>query len=210
MRPEVGAVESPTAAHDARRHDDSSPVAGSPDTAVSAKPCPWCGKPPREIDLRETTDVTGEVIGYYAVECHACVTAPGGPSRFCGVHADSRDDAIRAWNMRASTKPSPSYAPVYAAALYPDLAGIVRRHGYALAVHGSLARDFDLVCVPWADVVSSEQLVLDAITSEFDIRVIGGAETKKHGRRAYCISIGHGECRLDLSFMPPLIVGASK
>ena len=42
-------------------------------------------------------------------------------------------------------------AAVYAAALYPDLAEIAREHGYALAVHGSLARDFDLIAVPWRE-----------------------------------------------------------
>jgi hypothetical protein len=47
-----------------------------------------------------------------------------------------------------------NYAPIYAAALYPELSEIARSHGYALAVHGSLARDFDLICVPWAVQIS--------------------------------------------------------
>ena len=47
-----------------------------------------------------------------------------------------------------------NYGPVYAAALYPDLASLFHRHGYALAVHGSLARDFDLVGVPWGEIVA--------------------------------------------------------
>lgn len=40
-------------------------------------------------------------------------------------------------------------APFYAAGLYPKLADIFRSHGYALAVHGSVGTDFDLIAVPW-------------------------------------------------------------
>jgi hypothetical protein len=99
-------------------------------------------------------------------------------------------------------KPTPSYSPMYAAALYPDLAVIARKHGYALAVHGSLRRDFDLVAVPWADVPSDPQTVVDELCRDFMIRQIGKPEAKIHGRTAWTISIGHGECALDLSFMP--------
>lgn len=96
-------------------------------------------------------------------------------------------------------------APVYAAALYPGLAEIFRKHGYALATHGSLAADFDLIAVPWNDEVSSHEEVLKEICSTFSIRVCGDAEQKKHTRIAYCVSIGFGECRLDLSFFPGVL-----
>lgn len=102
-------------------------------------------------------------------------------------------------------KPKPHYAPVYAAALYPDLATIAREHGYALAVHGSLARDFDLIAVPWVDNPSEPATVLDDITSKFAIRLITPKDKgndKPHGRQAFTISIGHGDCALDISFMP--------
>lgn len=99
-------------------------------------------------------------------------------------------------------KPDPSYAPVYAAALYPGLAVIARRHGYALAVHGSLQRDFDLIAIPWVDECSDPQKVVDEFCEDFCIRQIGRIGEKKHGRRAWTISIGHGVCSLDLSFMP--------
>lgn len=95
-----------------------------------------------------------------------------------------------------------NYAPVYCA-LYPQLAEIARRHGYALAIHGSLGRDMDLVCVPWVDVVSDPRVVIDEITGTFAITLIGdGPEPKSHGREAWTISIGFGECFLDLSFTP--------
>ncbi len=102
-----------------------------------------------------------------------------------------------------SDKPSPSYAPVYAAALYPDLAIVARQHGYALAVHGSLRRDFDLICIPWVQNPSPPRDVVEAFISGFAIREVGGEPTtKEHGRIAYTLAIGFGECALDLSFMP--------
>lgn len=96
----------------------------------------------------------------------------------------------------------PNYAPVYAVALYPKLCKTFQKHGYALAVHGSMARDFDIIAVPWAEEVSSPQEVLKAITDGYVIHVVGEPDTKNHGRVAYTISVGFGECALDLSFFP--------
>ena len=97
-----------------------------------------------------------------------------------------------------------NYAPVYCA-LYPELAEIAREHGYALAIHGTLGRDGDFICIPWVDQPSHPQQVVDAICSRFSIRQINGIEEKKHGRVAYTLSIGHGDCALDLSFMPTIM-----
>lgn len=103
----------------------------------------------------------------------------------------------------SDVKPPPSYAPVYAAALYPQLAEIARNHGYALAVHGSLRRDFDLIAVPWVPNPSHPRDVIEAFVSQFAIREIGGEPTtKEHGRIAYTLAVGFGECAIDLSFMP--------
>lgn len=96
---------------------------------------------------------------------------------------------------------SANFAPAYCA-LYPQLAKVVRSHGYALAVHGSMARDFDLVCIPWRERVDPPSTVLKSITTRFAIRLIGGADKKKHGRIAYTISIAFGRCSIDLSFFP--------
>lgn len=96
----------------------------------------------------------------------------------------------------------PNFAPVYAAALYPGLARICVDNGYALAVHGSLARDFDLIAIPWTDEVSTPDKVLDEITTKYSVRLIGEVGQKKHGRTAYTLSIGFGDCSLDFSFMP--------
>lgn len=97
-----------------------------------------------------------------------------------------------------------NYAPVYCA-LYPELAEIARRHGYALAIHGSLGRDMDLVCIPWIEAPSDPEEVVNDIVAKFALRrhqkdwVV-----KEHGRRAYILNIAFGECAIDLSFMPRL------
>lgn len=94
-----------------------------------------------------------------------------------------------------------NFAPVYAC-LYPQLAEIARSHGYALATHGSMARDFDLVCIPWTDAPSDPQAVVDEMVATFAIREEGKPETRQHGRLIYTLAVKFGECFIDLSFMP--------
>jgi hypothetical protein len=46
-------------------------------------------------------------------------------------------------------------------AMIPLLSECAREVGYALAVHGTLGRDLDLVAIPWTeDAVSAEALIL--------------------------------------------------
>lgn len=91
-------------------------------------------------------------------------------------------------------------APLYAM-VYAQLAEIARAHGYAMAVHGSLAKDFDLICVPWVEDAADPQVIVDAITSSFVLRVIDSPAMKLHNRLCYTLSFG-GNVYLDLSFMP--------
>lgn len=93
-----------------------------------------------------------------------------------------------------------NHGPIYVA-IYAELAEIARAHGYALAIHGSLAKDFDLICVPWADVVSPPQAVVDDMGSMFAFEPQGPV-LKNHGRIAYTLSISWGEAFIDLSFPP--------
>jgi hypothetical protein len=97
-------------------------------------------------------------------------------------------------------KPS-SYAPMYCV-LYPQLSEISRKHGYAMAVHGSLQRDMDLICIPWIDQPSEPQMVVDEIVRTFAIKTVGEPDTTHHGRERWTVSIAFGECFIDLSFMP--------
>lgn len=94
-----------------------------------------------------------------------------------------------------------NYAPIYCA-LYPQLAEVARRHGYAMAVHGSLARDFDLICIPWIEHPSDPAAVVKQITEKFAIKTVGEPDTTHHGRERWTVSIAFGECFIDLSFTP--------
>lgn len=99
------------------------------------------------------------------------------------------------------------------ASLLPILVASARTAGYALAPHGSMARDLDLIAVPWTDeATSAEDLILRLIAAS------GGhltpcplvaehankhsvAVEKPHGRRAWSIHLGH-QLYLDVSVMP--------
>lgn len=92
-------------------------------------------------------------------------------------------------------------APMYCA-MYPSLAEICRSHGYALAVHGTLARDFDMIAVPWVDNPSEPQVVVDAITSKHAVNEVAGSpELMRHNRLCYTLAL-YGEFFFDFSFMP--------
>lgn len=94
-----------------------------------------------------------------------------------------------------------NFAPVYAC-LYPLLADIARKHGYALATHGSMARDFDLVCIPWVEKPSKPLTVVDEIISTFSMRQVGDPDVAEHFRIRYTLAVKFGECFIDLSFTP--------
>jgi hypothetical protein len=97
-------------------------------------------------------------------------------------------------------KPKPSFAPVYAF-LYPNLATIARKHGYALAIHGSLQRDMDVIAIPWIAEPSESIDVVTEICDSFCFKQIGLPDITYHGRMRYTLSI-YGEAFVDLSFMP--------
>lgn len=94
-----------------------------------------------------------------------------------------------------------NFAPLYCG-MYLDLAEIAREHGYALAVHGSLARDFDLICIPWVESPSAPDDVVRAFEDRFALRQTGEPDVTFHGRKRYTMVISFGECFLDLQFMP--------
>ena len=98
-----------------------------------------------------------------------------------------------------------TYAPVYCS-IYPDLAEAVKAHGYALAIHGSMQRDFDLVCIPWTETASHPMRVIEAISEQFALSLVGDGVDKFHGRKAYTLLFGSWGTFLDLSFMPRIEV----
>ena len=104
----------------------------------------------------------------------------------------------------------PIKAPAYAA-LYPQLCEVARANGYALAIHGTLARDMDLIACPWSpQAESAEKLVADIWKAcqwlhnrEFENEEKYRPEEKAHGRRAWTIPLMSGAA-IDLSVMPKI------
>lgn len=100
-----------------------------------------------------------------------------------------------------------NYGPFYAAGMYPKLAEVFRSHGYALAVHGSVVTDFDLIAVPWVEQVSDPLVVVEDVMSKFAIGKLSAATNppdRPHGREAYKLHLSFGDCALDVSFTPRL------
>lgn len=97
-------------------------------------------------------------------------------------------------------------APIHCV-LYPELAEIARENGYAMAVHGSMARDFDLVCIPWVASATEPQDVIDTIVEQFAFEQNGKPEEREHGRVTYSLIGRGGWCgHVDISFMPRVVV----
>lgn len=105
---------------------------------------------------------------------------------------------------------STAFALMYALAL-PGLRDVAFRHGYALAIHGSMSTDIDLVAVPWVDDADSAEVLIEAIKVS-----VNGHERhpewcddtnpslRSHGRRCWSIYLteNSGAPYLDISVMP--------
>ncbi len=107
---------------------------------------------------------------------------------------------------------------LYYLALLDDMRACAASLGYALGLHGSMQRDFDLIACPWTEGARPHNELMDALA-----RLVKGnwhpscVDEKPHGRRAWAIHIGwHDELKtttiIDISIMPllpPKISGES-
>ena len=125
---------------------------------------------------------------------------------------------IAAWEGNrdcSNTHPKESIAlktPPYVA-MYPTLAKAAKACGYALAAHGSMARDMDLIAVPWVDGAVSAEALVEELRSACG-GWIHAPETKRdpahmpHGRLGWTIHLGGAldsaepMAYIDLSVMP--------
>lgn len=92
----------------------------------------------------------------------------------------------------------------------PQVRAVLKDMGYAVAVHGSLTRDCDLVVVPWVEnhatrleVVARllEELPDSPIDANYFRHMAATPHYKPHGRICHSIHIGW-HLYLDLSFTP--------
>lgn len=88
--------------------------------------------------------------------------------------------------------------------MIPYLTRIGRRHGYAIAVHGSMSRDLDIVAVPWVEGASPPEELIEEIARLTDGRIVeanAGSE-RPHGRRSWNIVFDGAWHFLDISVTP--------
>ena len=78
---------------------------------------------------------------------------------------------------------------------------LAREVGYAVGVHGSLKRDFDLIAVPWVEDAVSSVALVEHLCEGLNARVIGEGEIKPLGRFAVTIQIDGWFKPIDLSIM---------
>lgn len=107
---------------------------------------------------------------------------------------------------KTENRPGPRRASTLRAVykqVWPEALRVSQAHGYALALHGSLERDMDLVAFPWARGASTPRALAKAIA-----RALGGRidpdhdpDEKLYGRKAWIIRLGGG-AHLDFSVTP--------
>jgi aminoglycoside N3'-acetyltransferase len=108
--------------------------------------------------------------------------------------------------------------PLFYANCYEGLKAIALKYGYNLVVHGSLNRDFDLIAIPWAEVIGDYMEMLNEfvdnlgghIMPEHEAQVKAFAD-KYHGRIVKVINLNRGgkatnyedpQWYLDISIIP--------
>lgn len=92
--------------------------------------------------------------------------------------------------------------PIGCLAFVPRVVYVAKEHGYALALHGSMIRDFDFIAVPWTEEASSSEVVVEAIRTACGGIIRDEPIVKKpHGRRGWIIHLCGGPY-IDLSVMP--------
>lgn len=95
-------------------------------------------------------------------------------------------------------------------ATLPAIREAARFQGYAVAVHGSLKRDIDLIAVAWTEQAKPPQELVRAIMGAVggilgNCHMLTALSDKPHGRLA-CTLVHPGFAgEIDLSVIPPVI-----
>lgn len=98
------------------------------------------------------------------------------------------------------------------AQLLPEIRETGKRLGYAIAIHGSMRRDLDLLAVPWVEDAEPAERLVHAVAEAVRGFVIGDVSNRgtidtqsptiqPHGRKSWNICWG-GKPMIDLSIMP--------
>jgi len=95
--------------------------------------------------------------------------------------------------------------PALYAVYYGMLREVAREYGYALTVHGSAQRDFDLVAIPWIEKPRPALELLGAFCDIIGFRYSTGLpyatiEERPHGRVSYTVQAG-ADAYFDISII---------
>lgn len=96
--------------------------------------------------------------------------------------------------------------------ILPRIRSAAKELGYAVAIHGTLSRDLDLLAVPWIEEAAEPIELVRMIASEVSGFIIGNRTDERgyisdqphempHGRMSWNICWG-GKAFIDLSVMP--------
>lgn len=123
-----------------------------------------------------------------------CKCTPNKRTPFCGAPG---------CEMPPQRREDPSRALVYAGIL-GQIQAVGREHGYAIAVHGSMATDLDLIAVPWTEEAADAEMLIQTLCDRLGGYVptnLAGdpCSIKPHGRRAYSI---HWKPKHDTRHLP--------
>ena len=112
--------------------------------------------------------------------------------------------------MLSTEKARPAFPAMYGL-LWPLLVEVARDHGYALGLHGSLARDMDVIAAPWTEDASPADVLVEALCARVGFLVLEGGDAqgnvhrdptpKPHARLAWALHLSGG-AYIDLSVMP--------
>lgn len=109
--------------------------------------------------------------------------------------------------MKSEFRKKHKVSPFFYAGIFPNMKAAAEQCGYALALHGSMMHDFDLIAVPWVEEASTPEELVHAIAKSIDWRVLAGdiegryPVMKPHGRMCWSIHL-ESFAYIDLSIMP--------
>lgn len=119
------------------------------------------------------------------------------------------EESFKEHRSEAVRRSTGAFCRVLLEEILPPIREAARGHGYAVAVHGTLARDIDLIAVAWREhnVSDPEDLVMSIVGVVAGVtgrchRMAGSTE-KPHGRKAYTLIHGGFIGEIDLSVIPP-------
>ena len=110
--------------------------------------------------------------------------------------------------MSKEVKDIPESRAVFYSVLWPSMREAALACGWALALHGSMASDMDIMAMPWVEDCKPTEDLIKAISACIGETVWSKDHHlvphygKTHGRIVYTLGIG-GQFYVDISLMEP-------